>query len=67
MNSLNGCMIPLIKWTQSSWLTKPNQDRSPVMFCGTRKYLMAGSMFMEEVIRNGVMLRPAKVTVLLQN
>ena len=67
VRSLNGCMISLIEWTQATWLTKPNQDRAPVIFCGTVKSLIADSMLLEGVIPHGAMLRPAKVTVFLQN
>ena len=67
MSSLNGSMISLIEWVQASWLTKPNQDRAPVMFCWTGKSLIADGMLLEEVITHGAMLRPAKVIVSLQN
>ena len=63
MSSLNGCMISLVEWPQATWLTKPNQDQAPVMFCGTGKSLIADSMLLERVIPDGVILRPAKVTV----
>ena len=37
------------------------------MFCGTGKSLIADSMLLEGLIPDGVMLRPVKVTVFLQN
>ena len=67
MSSLNGCMISLMQWAQVTWLTKPNQDQAPVMFCGTRKSLINDSMLLEGVVPDGVMLRPVEVTVFLQN
>ena len=67
MRSVNGCMISLIEWPQATWLTKPNQDRVPIMFYGTGKSLIADNLLLEGVITDGVMLRPAKMTVFLQN
>ena len=67
MSSLNGCMISLIEWAQATGSTKPNQDQAPVMFYGTGKSLIADIVLLEGVIPDGVMLRPAKVTVFLQN
>ena len=37
------------------------------MFCVTGKSLIADSMLLEGLIPDGVMLRPVKVTVFLQN
>ena len=45
MSSLNGCMISLIQWTQTSWVTKPNQNQAS-MFCGKRKSLIADRMLL---------------------
>ena len=67
MSYLNGCMTSLIEWAQTTSLTKPNQDRAPVMFCGTGKSMIADNMLLEGVTPDGVMLRPVKVTVFLQN
>ena len=67
MISQDGCIILLIEWAQATWLTKPNQDWAPMMFCGTVKSLIAGSMLLSGVIPDGVMLRPGKVTVFIQS
>ena len=44
ISSLNGCIIGLMAYAHDTWLTKPNQERAPVMLVGTGKFCMADNI-----------------------
>ena len=60
-------MISLMEYAHATWLTKPNQDRAPVISVGVGKFFMALRIPDYGTILVGVTASLAKSTVSLQN
>ena len=60
--SRNGCIVEAIEKAYATWLTKPNQARTSVMFLGVGKPVMASRYFCDGLTSDGVMVNPANST-----
>ena len=60
--SRNGCIVGAIEKAYATWLTKPNQARTSVMFFGVGKPVMASRYFCDGLTSDGVMVNPANFT-----
>ena len=60
--SRNCCIDGAVEKAYATWLTKPNQARTSVMFLGVEKPVMASRYFCDGLTSDGVMVNPANST-----
>ena len=62
-NPRNGSISSVMENAYAAWLTRPNQERKPVMSVGTEKLRMVSTMELDGRIPLGVMVYPPKLTM----